>query len=260
VTLNKREQLIASIVGVSLAVTLLYFYVVQPRWIEARTSLNREIKAADADLTRDRQLLAEQPKYMEQWNNLKAKGLSTDPAQAAAHMMQTVTEIARRNFVQIEGMRENRTTQKDDFSEHRFVATASGSTKGVAPFLFALESSGLPLRVDDLQLRARKEGTDDLGMELQVTALVYAPKPAKGAKTPVATAPAATRAATRPALARQGGTPTGVMPTTPAASTGPSEGADAILARMKARREAEAKLEHAVAADTQPTTTPGGAK
>ena len=42
-------------------------------------------------------------------------------------------------------------------------------------FLYALHTSNIPLRVGDLQISARKEGTDDLQIQLGVATIFEAP-------------------------------------------------------------------------------------
>jgi len=54
----------------------------------------------------------------------------------------------------------------------------------IARFLWRVETAGIPIRLKELQLGSRKEGTDDLTLQLRLSTLYQAtpsPAPTSGA-------------------------------------------------------------------------------
>ena len=63
---------------------------------------------------------------------------------------------------------------RGELQEITFLAAGTGPMSAVAGFLWRLESSPLPVRVADLQLGTRKEGADDLSLQVRISALCQA--------------------------------------------------------------------------------------
>ena len=53
-------------------------------------------------------------------------------------------------------------------------AAGTGSMNAVSRFLWRVETAGIPLRVKEMQLGSRKEGADDLTVQLRLST-IYAP-------------------------------------------------------------------------------------
>ena len=58
--------------------------------------------------------------------------------------------------------------------EITFQAAGTGPMSAVARFLWRMETAPFPLRVEELQVGARREGTDDLSLQLRVSTLYLA--------------------------------------------------------------------------------------
>src|SRR3712207_7371087 len=52
-----------------------------------------------------------------------------------------------------------------------FRATANGRMDSISEFLWRIETAEIPLRINDMQINARKEGSDDLQLQLGVSTL-----------------------------------------------------------------------------------------
>ncbi len=131
----------------------------------------------------------------------------------------------------------------DIYQEATFDLQARGNTAGFAKFLYTLESSKTPMRVDRMDVSSQPLGQDDLNITLALTALIYAPKPVKGA-------PTATQ------VARSTSTKPGA-----ATKAGESAAEKAIIEKLKAQRAADEKAAgNATAApSTAPAAVPGAA-
>ena len=71
----------------------------------------------------------------------------------------------------LSSLRPERMKDKGELQEITFRTSGTGPMSAVTGFLWRLESSPLPIRVMELQLGTRKEGTDDLSLQLRISAL-----------------------------------------------------------------------------------------
>jgi hypothetical protein len=74
-------------------------------------------------------------------------------------------------------MKPERLPDKRSLQEISFRAAGTGSMSAVSRFLWRLEASKVTIRVKELQLGSRKEGTDDLTLQLRLSTLYQAPEP-----------------------------------------------------------------------------------
>jgi hypothetical protein len=51
------------------------------------------------------------------------------------------------------------------------LTAGTGNMRAVARFLYLAETTTLPLRIRELQIGSRKEGTDDLSVQLKLSTL-----------------------------------------------------------------------------------------
>ena len=68
-------------------------------------------------------------------------------------------------------MKPERLDQEDDLREIMFQAAATGPMSAVSRFLWRIETTSIPLRVKEVQLSSRREGTDALSLQLRVSTL-----------------------------------------------------------------------------------------
>ena len=72
--------------------------------------------------------------------------------------------------------RERWETPDGDFVDVvRLDASANGNLASVAKLLWRIESARLPLKVDDLDLRSRTDGADDLAVSFKVSTIWVTP-------------------------------------------------------------------------------------
>ncbi len=245
--MTQREKMIAGAIGVVVVLFGGYALVAKPYWIDERANLERQIAKERKDQATDNDLIKSVPTRTNEWNGLRDKGLVDDLANSGADLQDSILSLAQRNRVSIEQLRPTRVLSivKDpDFTEYKIAVNASGSSRGVWPFVYALESSQLPLRIDDLQIRSRKDGIDDLTIELNITTLVHF-NSSSGAH-------AASRPATRSASATRGASARGATTrgSAVAESRPASPSLDELEAQLRARRR-ESELSSG-SASTQP--------
>jgi hypothetical protein len=284
VILNKREQLIAWVVGVVVGGAVL-FMIVNSVFLSQIQSMSKEKRDQQAQYKSDSYLLDTATVTRDKWEKL---GIKTSPAEMGQQVHTTVTSFAQQTGMTISNWTANTVTRpvtKTDYEEATFKAQLKGNSAGFHRFLYALESSRTPMRVDEMAATAQPPGQDSLSVNLTLTALIYAPKAPKGKAIPAAARSTSTKAAstkpgalsakkesdiarqmaerrkkelnspaTRPANATETTQPTAAPG---AAAPAPSE--EGIAARMA--RERQEQLQDLSTPGNTPATAPtGGAK
>ena len=172
--LSKREQRIAVISAAGLVLLAIYYMVLSP-YLDERdanatrsTDLYQKLSDANAIFDRERQL-------RKVWQEMQ-QGLNVDASTAESQAQQAVIDFADASGMTLTGLRPGKTSPgEDNFQIISFNVTGTGAMPDIARMLWALESSSIPVRVSDIQLKPRKEGTDDLLAQFTLSALCLPP-------------------------------------------------------------------------------------
>jgi hypothetical protein len=174
--LSKRERFIIAAAVIVVALLVLDRYVVSPL-LECcdRAAALKESKLAD--IQRGQDLLARNREIGPKWREMIAGGLKRDPAEAESQILHAVGDWARDAGLKMSSVKPERMPDKRSLQEISFQAAGTGPMNAVARFLWRLETSKVPIRIKELQLGSRKEGTDDLTLQLRLSTLYQAPEP-----------------------------------------------------------------------------------
>ncbi|MCX5655797.1 MAG: hypothetical protein NTY65_14255 [Planctomycetota bacterium] len=174
--LSKRERFIIAATVIIVALLVLDRYVVSPL-LECcdRAAALKESKLAD--IQRGQDLLARKREIGPKWREMIAGGLKRDPAEAESQILRAVGDWARDAGLKMSSLKPERLPDKRSLQEISFQAAGTGSMNAVSRFLWRLETSKVPIRIKELQLGSRKEGTDDLTLQLRLSTLYQAPEP-----------------------------------------------------------------------------------
>jgi hypothetical protein len=288
VTLNKREQLIAWVLGAVLGLGVLYYAGMT--WWDARLDLDKKTQKLRSQLNEENDLIERAKKVDTQLAALQIQRIDPnrpDPARTDALVRNTYYNAGLTiTGWTAAGLRSTAGTR--DFQESKYSATATTTTARLARFLQTIESAHIPARIDSITITTPKQGQDNLHIELTISALLYAPKTtttaaaagaasrlttARGpetARTANATATAPGRGAVALSTTKAGPTAEeqsklieemmkrrkaeeerlATAPATPPAEAGPKKTAEEIEAEMAAKR-----LKELGAAESQPATT-----
>jgi hypothetical protein len=190
--LSKRERLIILATAIVVAMLVLDRYAVTPL-LEAREVLEAQKQVLVADLARAGALLARKHQTQPKWKEMLAGGLQSDPAEAESQILHAVRNWSMEAGLRLSSVKPERLPEKTALPEIAFQAVGTGSMSAVSRFLWRLETAKVPIRVKELQVGARKEGTDDLTLQVRLSTL-YLP-----AERPEATGAAAPARPTRSA-------------------------------------------------------------
>lgn len=183
---NRREKLIAIVLGAALVLLLADTYLWTP-YQEEDAKVKLDIAALAPTFTREQRLVdpGNRKRVDGKWKDLLAGGLKTDPAAAESQAMRWMRTYAENARIDLQSLKPERIARNGDFQQIRIQATGNGTTSGLANMVWQIENAPLPLRVTDLRLTTRKEGSDDLTFSLNVGTIAFTPAPEKpAARTP----------------------------------------------------------------------------
>jgi hypothetical protein len=212
--LSKRERYILIAVVAAVAIFALDRFAVTPLWAKknelAIQVLDRQGKLGRADeLEKNRKALGDK------WKAMSLAGLKTDASAAESMVLHAVRDWATESRLTLSSMKPDKTEPDKQLHKLHFRATATGNMAGMTSFLWRVRNATIPIRVTELQISSRKDGVDDLTMQIGLTTIFYAPAPLGGrpaqasagaaaAGAQRASGPSATQPQSRPARAPGG--------------------------------------------------------
>jgi len=181
--LSKRERLIIAATLIVVAALVLDRYAVTPL-LDARDAAEAQKQGLLDEMDRGRAMLESEREIGPRWQKMVAAGLRRDPTEAESQVLHAVGDWATEAGLRLSSMKPDRLSEKQPLQEINFQATGTGSMNAIARFLWRVETAGIPIRLKELQLGSRKEGTDDLTLQLRLSTLYQAtpsPAPTSGA-------------------------------------------------------------------------------
>ena len=177
--LSKRERYIVAATLIVLAILALDRFVLTPAQAR-KAAMEAQTQQALTEIERARVLFARRKKLAPTWRGLLDAGLKSGPAEAESRVLHAVRDWSQEARLSLSSLRPERMADKGELREISFRASGTGPMSAVAGFLWRLENASFPIRVTELQLGTRKEGADDLSLQLRISALCQAP----GTETP----------------------------------------------------------------------------
>lgn len=177
---NKREKIIAVILIAVVGLLIIYQYVLMP-YLDERARVAKALEDALRRENRAQHLLDARASTNQAWHDLQVAGLKTDPAAAETQALRSMHTWAETARVDVQSLKPDRVARSGDFQQIRIQATGNTTTGAFAKLLSQIETATIPMRVNDLRLTSRKEGTDDLSFAMSVSTIVFSPAPPKPA-------------------------------------------------------------------------------
>jgi hypothetical protein len=174
VVLSKREKNVAIGVASGVAALIAYFYVVAPI-AEANQKVAQDTQRESQQLENNRRLFSRELALKKVWNELIAGGLKSEESDASGQASSALREWMQDAGISIISFKGEKSTVEGSFRVTSFHASGSGPMRSIARLTWALETSQIPVRVNEMTITPRKEGTDDLQIQLSVSTLSMLP-------------------------------------------------------------------------------------
>jgi hypothetical protein len=161
------------------ALALLIFYVLLP-WSDWGVELTKRRQTLDTEQADYHKLIDHRNALAKVYAVMQKGGLKADVSEAQNQMDRAIYDWAAQSGVIIataSNSGSNSYDSKTGFTEVGYSVTCTGTTVGVAKLLYQIETASIPIRVKLVHIGSRKDGTDDLMVELNLSTICTAPKP-----------------------------------------------------------------------------------
>ena len=186
--LSQREKYIAIGVGGAIALYGLNSAVLDP-YFSKLDLINTQTDTARQQLADRADLFTRQSELKKVWSSMTRSGLTSDPSAADSQSARAVLTWIGESGVAVTNTKTDRTTDENQFQILGDHFTCTGDTQQVTKLMWDLETATIPIRLTDVQITPRKEGTDDLTIQFGVSTLVRSTA-ADGTAPPAASASA----------------------------------------------------------------------
>ncbi len=180
--LSKRERYIALATLLVFGVLGLDRLVLTPVRGRRQAMLEQRQQVV-AQLERARALFDERHRVTEEWEAMLAAGLAQSSTEVESRLLHAVRDWAEQSGLTLTSVRPERAREVGGLQELTFHTSGEGGMSAVAGFLWRLETSPFPVRPAELQVAARKEGEDELSVQVRISALCQ-PSAAEQSGTP----------------------------------------------------------------------------
>ncbi len=171
--LSKRERYIALAAIGALALLVADRYVLTPITDLNAQAVN-EVQALTGELELASSLFLQKGVMVGKWNKMVAGGLKMEAGEAESQVLHAMQDWAGDAGLDLWSIKPERLDQGEDLREIVFQAAATGPMSAVSRFLWLVETTSIPLRIKEMQLGSRREGTDLLSLQLRVSTLYLA--------------------------------------------------------------------------------------
>jgi hypothetical protein len=112
---------------------------------------------------------------------MQAGGLGQDVSSAESQALQAIVNWTQAARLNLTALKPERASTQGQFQVIGFRIVATGPMRSISQLLWSIETAALPLRVTDFQITPRKEGTDDLTVQIGVSTISRLPEGTKTA-------------------------------------------------------------------------------
>jgi len=168
--LSKRETYIAVAAAAAVALLVADRYVITPL-IEHGAAQQAEEQRLAAELEGAEVLFERRRLFARRWEELTAGGLVSDPAGAESRLLHAMRDWAQEAGLTLASVKPERSERDGNVRQISVRASGTGSMRAVARFLWRAETTELPLRVHELQVGSRREGADELTVQVKASTL-----------------------------------------------------------------------------------------
>lgn len=175
--MSKREKTIVIVAGSVIGALLLDRVLVTPLW-DSYILAEGRIENIREELERADNLERNSRRARSTWNRIAGDSLPADASQAESQLLNSVRVWAQRAGVNLTSLKPERAESDEPFDRLVVRAAATGDMESLSRFLYAAETSRIPVRVADATLATRRDGEDDLSLQVGF-ATIHEPPPAE---------------------------------------------------------------------------------
>lgn len=172
--LSNRERIIAIGVGAVIGLYVLDSVLLSPllgRLNAATTAIDEGQSTLQSGVALQQNRLNAQKR----WVKLAGDSLKTDASAAEAQLLNRVSDYASGSQLAVASLKPERSEKEKGFQRITIRASATGTMEQISKFLFRLRTADFPVNVNDLRIVSRRDGTDDLSIDIGVSTIFIPP-------------------------------------------------------------------------------------
>lgn len=174
--LSKRERYIAIATLAAIGIFGLDRVVLTPL-VTANNELNAQVDGCQQQLEKAQRLFKNSRRKSQDWSRMQTNGLRRkDASETESLILNRIRDWAQDAGMSLSSVKPERTEKEKSFQKITFRATGIGGMSQISRFLGRIKDSDVPVRIGELQITARKEGTDDLSLQLGISTIYLAPE------------------------------------------------------------------------------------
>jgi Tfp pilus assembly protein PilO len=162
--------MIAIVVGLAGGALLLDHFVISP-WSDGLDQMAKDRERVEKRLSDARKTVKEGSVATRKWREVRAAGLPQDPSATESKLLNSIRGWAQESGLALVSLLPDRTASSKGLSELSFQAKGTGSMRQITSFLYRIETAKMPVRVHEVQIASKTEGSDDLTLQLHVSSL-----------------------------------------------------------------------------------------
>jgi hypothetical protein len=170
VVLSRRERFIAIATGAILGIFATDRLVVEPL-LSTRSELDSQITSQRSALDRAQRLFTTNRQMAQRWKQIAGSELKASQSEAEGQVIHNVHDWAQESGLALPSLKSERAEKEKDFNKLSFRATGSGTMSQITRFLWRIQTATMPIRITELLISSRKEGTDDLSLTLGISTI-----------------------------------------------------------------------------------------
>lgn len=168
--IKTREKRIALIVGLLLAALALDRAFVSPLLARYDSAQDR-IEAASKDLATAAQLFDNEGRARRRASEMAGDTLMFDAPSAESQLLNSARQWAQASGLELTSLKLDRAETAQGFGKLTARAAATGRTESLGRFLHAVQTSAIPVRVNDINVTSRRDGTDELNVQMGLSTI-----------------------------------------------------------------------------------------
>ena len=172
--MTKRERLIAIGAGVAGGALLLNSFLIAP--LEARwDAADQRRDSAQEEVERGQAVMNNRNRSLRVWKTLADGTLADDAPTAESRLLEGVRVWAQNSGVDLTSLKPEQGDREQGFGRLVVRAQANGDMAALSTFLQGAENSDLPVRLVDMTLASRKDGQDELSLQVGFSTIYQLP-------------------------------------------------------------------------------------
>lgn len=165
---TKREKRMGAATGIVLLILALDQLLLSP-YMNERDRLVSEQQQVLVERQRAREILRRWEELSSGWDEyFDGEIQSGYPGTDENRVIKAVRDWAEESGITLSLLRPEAVQMHGDFQEKTFNVSGNGPLRSISKFLWFIESAEIPVKVKDMQLSSRREGTDDLAFNIRV--------------------------------------------------------------------------------------------